>query len=176
MIDDKKRHDIAVFRFGLIAPAANKTHTGTQAEYFRQVTQTELDVPHVGLVRYKPETLRRWLSAYRTGGFAALIPKPRSDVGHHRVITPEIEARIRELLSDHPRISAGKVRERLVDEGTITSKSPSESVIRLLISPISSLLSGTFVAPERKDGGPPTFFHPHRLIHPSRSHPQTPDP
>jgi transposase InsO family protein len=133
MNDEKKRHDIAVFRFGLIAPAANKTHAGTQAEYFRRLTQTELDVPHAGLVRYKPETLRRWLSDYRTGGFAALIPKPRSDVGQHRVITPEIEARIRELLAEHPRITAGKVRERLVDEGTIASRSPSESVIRRFI-------------------------------------------
>jgi len=133
MSDEMKRHDIAVFRFGLIAPAANKTHPGTQAEYFRQVTQTELHVPHVGPVRYKPETLRRWLSDYRRGGFDALIPKPRSDVGQHRVITPEIEKRIREILADHPRMSATMLRERLVDEGTITSRSPSESVIRRFI-------------------------------------------
>lgn len=133
MTDDKKRHDIAVFRFGLIAPAANATHPGTQAEYFRRITEAELDVPHVGLVRYKPETLRRWLSDYRAGGFDALIPKPRSDVGQHRVITPEVEAHIRQLLAKHPRMSATMARERLVDEGTITSRSPSESVIRRFI-------------------------------------------
>lgn len=133
MSDKKKRHDIAVFRFGLIAPAANRTHSGTQAEYFRAITEHELDVPHVGLVRYKPETLRRWLTDYRAGGFDALIPKPRSDIGQHRVITPAIEARIRQLLADHPQISATMVRERLLDEGTITTRSPSESVIRRFI-------------------------------------------
>jgi transposase InsO family protein len=133
MSDEKKRHDIAVFRFGLIAPAANKTHSGTQAAYFRQVTESELEVPHVGLVRYKPETLRRWLTQYRAGGFDALIPRPRSDIGHHRVITDEIEARIRQLLSEHSKMSATMVRERMVDEGTITTPSPSESVIRRFI-------------------------------------------
>jgi len=133
MTDEKKRHDIAVFRFGLIAPAANKTHPGTQAEYFRRITSSELEVPHVGLVRYKAETLRHWLSDYRTGGFDALIPKPRSDIGQHRVITPPIEERVRQLLVDHPRMSATMVRERMVDEGTITTRSPSESVIRRFI-------------------------------------------
>lgn len=133
MLDEKKRHDIAVFRFGVIAPAANKTHSGTQAEYFRGITGTELDVPHVGLVRYKPETLRRWLTDYRLGGFDALVPKARSDLGQHRVITPEIEAGIRRLVGDHSNMSATMVRERLVDEGTITSRSPSESVIRRFI-------------------------------------------
>ncbi len=133
MSDEKKRHDIAVFRFGLIAPAANKTHIGTQTEYFEKITSGHLDVPHVGPVRYKPETLRRWLTTYRAGGFDALVPRPRSDAGQHRVITPEIEARIRQLVADHPRMSATMVRERLVDEGTITTRSPSESVIRRFI-------------------------------------------
>ena len=133
MSDERKRHDIAVFRFGLIAPAASKTHPGTQAEYFRSATESELDVPHVGLVRYKPETLRGWLRDYRAGGFEALVPRPRSDIGHHRVITPEIESFIRQLLSELPRMSATMVRERLVDEGMITSRSPSESVIRRFI-------------------------------------------
>lgn len=133
MTDDKKRHDIAVFRFGVIAPAANKTLAQTQAEYFRRITEAALDVPHVGLVRYKPETLRRWLTDYRAGGFDALVPKARSDLGQHRVITPEVEAGIRRLVADHPRISATMVRERLVDDGTIASHSPSESVIRRFI-------------------------------------------
>lgn len=147
MNDEKKRHDIAVFRFGLIAPAANKTHSGTQAEYFRRLTESELDVPHVGPVRYKPETLRGWLSDYRTGGFDALIPKPRSDIGQHRVITPEIEAGIRNLLAEYPRMSATMARERLVDEGTITSRSPSESVIRRFIRS-----QGLRVAAQAPDG------------------------
>ncbi len=133
MTDEKRRLDIAIFRYGLIAPALHGTHPGTQAEYFRQVTETELDVPYFGPVPYKPETLRRWLSEYRVGGFDALMPRPRSDIGQHRVITPEIEARIRQLLAEHPRMAATMARERLVDEGTITSRSPSESVIRRFI-------------------------------------------
>lgn len=133
MSDDRRRHDIAVFRFGLIAPVVHRTHPGTATDYFKRVTEGDLDVPHTGPVRYKPETLRRWLSDYRSGGFDALIPQPRSDIGQHRVITEALEARIRQLLAEHPHMAAGMVRERLVEDGTITTTSPSESVIRRFI-------------------------------------------
>ena len=133
MSDDRKRHDIAIFRFGLIAPVLHGTHSGCAAEYFRRATESELDVPHVGPMRYKPDTLKGWLADYRAGGFEGLMPKPRSDIGKHRVITPPIEARLKELLAEHPRMSATLARERLVDEGIITSKRPSETVIRRFI-------------------------------------------
>lgn len=133
MSDERKRHDIGVFRFGLIAPALHRTHSGTATDYFKRATEADLDVPHVGPVRYKPETLRRWLSDYRAGGFDALIPQPRSDVGQHRVITPLVEVRIRALLAAHPRMAATVVRDRLVAEGTITTTSPSVSVIKRFI-------------------------------------------
>jgi transposase InsO family protein len=133
MSDDKKRHDIALFRFALVAPVLHRTVPGRASDYYSRVTEKDLDVPHVGPVRYMPETLRKWLSDYRRGGFEALVPRPRSDIGRHRAITPAIETRIRELLAEHPRMAAGMVRERLVDDGTITSRSPSESVIRRFI-------------------------------------------
>jgi transposase InsO family protein len=133
MSDDEKRHDIGLFRFALVAPVLHGTIPGRASDYFTRVTEKELDVPHVGPVRYMPETLRKWLSDYRRGGFDELVPRPRSDVGRHRTITPAIEARIRELLTAHPRMAAGTVRERLINEGTITGMRPSESVIRRFI-------------------------------------------
>jgi putative transposase len=147
MSDDDKRHDIAVFRFGLIAPVLHGTHTSSAAEYFRRVTESELEVPHVGLVRYKPHTLKAWLSDYRANGFEGLMPKPRSDVGRHRVITPVIADAIRQLLTVHPRMSAATIRERLVDDGLITFPSPSESVVRRFIRD-----SGLRVVPPPPDG------------------------
>ena len=133
MNDDDTRHDIAIFRFGLIAPVLHGTHTGSAAEYFRRVTEHELEVPHGGLVRYKAHTLKAWLSDYRANGFDGLMPKPRSDLGQHRVITPAIADAIVQLLKVHPLLSAATIRERLVDDGLITSPSPSESVVRRFI-------------------------------------------
>lgn len=133
MSDEDKRHDIAVFRFGLIAPVVHSTIPGSAAEYFRQATRTEIEVPRVGPMKYKPHTLKGWLADYRAKGFDGLLPKPRADIGTHRVITPAIEARLREIFVLHPRISATLARERLVDEGLITTRSPSESVIRRFI-------------------------------------------
>lgn len=133
MSDDDTRRDIAIFRFGLIAPVLHGTHAGTAAEYFRRVTEQELEVPHLGLVRYKPHTLKAWLGDYRANGFDGLIPQPRSDLGQHRVITPVVAEAITLLLRQHPKLSATAVREHLVDDGVITSLSPSESVIRRFI-------------------------------------------
>lgn len=147
MSDDDKRHDIALFRFGLIAPVLHGTIAGSAAEYFRRATERELEVPHVGLVRYRPHTLKAWLSDYHVNGFDGLMPKPRSDLGHHRVITPEIAEAITQLLKQHPQMSATAVRERLVDDGLITTRSPSESVVRRFIRQ-----NGLRVAPPEPDG------------------------
>lgn len=147
MSDDDRRRDIAIFRFGLIAPVLHGTHAGTAAEYFRRVSEHELEVPHVGLVRYRPHTLKAWLADYRTTGFNGLMPKPRSDLGRHRVITPPVVEAITLLLAQHPRMSATAVRERLVDDGVITSRSPSESVIRRFIRD-----EGLRVAPPPPEG------------------------
>jgi putative transposase len=131
--DDDRRHDIGVFRFGLIAPVLHGNHAGSAAEYFRRATEHELEVPHSGRVRYKPDTLKGWLNDYRANGFEGLLPKPRSDFGQHRVITPPITEAIKQVLTEHPLMSATGVRERLIDDGLITSVSPSESVIRRFI-------------------------------------------
>jgi transposase InsO family protein len=133
MNDEDKRHDIAVLRFGLSAPVIHGTIPGSAAEYFRHVTEKKLDVPHVGPMQYRPHTLKAWLGDYRAGGFDGLIPQPRADIGTHRVITPIIEARLREIFASSPRISTTLAREKLVDEGLITTRSPSESVIRRFV-------------------------------------------
>lgn len=133
MSDEKKRTDVALFRYGLIAPVLSGTHTGRAADYFRHATVGELETPHAGLVRYKPDTLKSWLQAFRSGGLDALMPKPRADLGSSRAVTPEIERRLRELLAEHPRMSAALARERLVGEGVITSRSPSETAVRRFI-------------------------------------------
>jgi transposase InsO family protein len=133
MSDEKRRKDIALFRYGLIAPVLHGAHAGCAADYFRQATASELEAPGLGLVRFKPDTLKSWLQAFRSGGLDALMPKPRTDLGSSRSVTPEIEKRLRELLTEHPRMSAALARERLVSEQVITSRSPSETALRRFI-------------------------------------------
>jgi putative transposase len=132
-MNDEQRQDIALFRYGLIAPVLHGTHAGRAADYFRLATAEKLDVPHVGPVRLKPDTLKGWLADFRARGLDGLMPKPRADLGTSRVITPEQEARLRTLLVAHPQMSAALVWQRLVDEGVITDSSPSDTSIRRFI-------------------------------------------
>jgi len=99
-------------------------------EYFRKMASRKLDVPHVGLRRYAPGTFKSWLRLYRRDGLDGLIPKRRVDAGSVRVITPEMSRRISEILTDHPQMSVAYLRELLIDEGMVTSKSPSDTTIR----------------------------------------------
>lgn len=130
-----EQEDVALFRYGLVAPVVNRTHSEeSDAAYFRKVTSSELDVPHQGKKKVKPNTVKAWVSLFRSGGFDALKPKPRCDLGESRVIYTEVEERLRYLLDSKPRMSATKARETLVDEGLIISNSPSESSLRRFIN------------------------------------------
>jgi transposase InsO family protein len=132
-MNDDQRHDIALFRYGLIAPVLHGTHAGCAADYFRLATAEALSVPHVGPVRFKPDTLKSWLADFRAGGLEGLLPRPRADLGSSRVVTPKHEARLRALLAAHPRMSAALAWQRLVEEGLITGSRPSETSIRRFI-------------------------------------------
>lgn len=79
----KQRKEIALFRYGIIAPVLAGNVVG-QMRYFRQAAQREYQVPHWGKKKYDPQTFKKWLKLYRRGGFDALLPKERNDKGQSR--------------------------------------------------------------------------------------------
>lgn len=131
--DEEKRRELALFRFGLIAPVLHETTEETAAAYFRRATKEPLDLPHIGRRRVAASTLKSWLYAYRSGGLEALMTSIRSDRGRSRVITEAIDARLRQLLDQWPRLSAERARDLLVEEGLIQSMSPSTTTLRRYI-------------------------------------------
>jgi len=133
MDDEEKRQQIALFRYGLIAPVLHGTIAGRAMDYFRMASAGELEVPHVGKIRLKPSTLKSWLADFRAKGLEGLRPSRRIDHGVSRVVTAVIAERLGELLALHPSMSASLARDRLVEEGAITSTSPSETSIRRYI-------------------------------------------
>ena len=148
-MDDEHRHDIALFRSGLIAPVLHGTHAGCAADYFRLATAAPLEVPHLGPVHFKADTLKAWLGDYRARGLEGLLPQPRADLGTSRVVTPDHELRLRALLAAHPRISATLAWQRLADEGVITGSSPSETSIRRFIRAHALRVAPPAAPPER---------------------------
>jgi len=88
-IDDEYALEIAVFRYRVIAEAA-EADRGEVAAAVEKAATVEYSAPR-GL-RCKPEvrTIWRWLSAYRQGGLSALCPKRRADRGALRAFESEI--------------------------------------------------------------------------------------
>ena len=70
--------DIALFRYGIIRPAADKGLSKAKRGLLVRALAAE---PHTGPggeeLRVSRQTVDRWLRAYRKGGYAALRPGPR---------------------------------------------------------------------------------------------------
>jgi putative transposase len=70
--------EIALFRYGLIHDALDPGLTAKQrGRLVRSVAAGEHPGPFGAPVRVSRANLDRWLRAYRTGGFSALVPAPR---------------------------------------------------------------------------------------------------
>lgn len=80
-----RARDIALFRYALIRQAADPALSSKQrGALVRQLAATEHAGPFGRPVRYSRESLDRWIRAWRTGGFEALLPtarhlEPRTD-------------------------------------------------------------------------------------------------
>lgn len=94
------RQEIALFRYGLIAPLVNGQVD--PKTYLKEVAERIHQVPHHGEKRIAAKTILDWCTQYKKGGFEALKPKRRSDRGHSRRLSPEEEDHILALRKKHP--------------------------------------------------------------------------
>lgn len=118
--DEKKRIELAEYKFGLIAPAVNGTYPdASMAEYFRRVAAEPLGMPDGTVARLKPSTLSSWRRRYLERGFEGLIPKQRSDLGTSRRIDADLAADIQAMRAEHPKMGASTMLEKLVADGYV---------------------------------------------------------
>lgn len=132
MDQDKKRTDIALFRYALIAPVIQQ-NVSAQAEYFREILGKPYDVPHIGTKRFKFGTLKLWLKHYRRHGFDALKPKTREDKGDSRKITGDLASAIQEAVKQYPISSCAAIHRMLIAEGHIGIGTVAEGTVRKYI-------------------------------------------
>jgi len=70
----------ALFRYGVISPLLEPNlDRAEQSRRRREILGRPHALPGGGYRQVSARTLRRWLKAYREGGFEALKPKPRRD-------------------------------------------------------------------------------------------------
>jgi transposase InsO family protein len=112
-LDDQTREKIALFRYGLIADLlhSNGEKRGLSA-LLREKAERVYDIPGSRRIRVASETIRDWLMAYRRGGFAALRPQVRSDIGSTRAIPQGIADLLCQIKEEGTALSLGAVIER----------------------------------------------------------------
>jgi putative transposase len=107
-MDDKKREEIALFRYGLIVPflTEEELEWGVKGELVKRLARQMHTIPFSQKSSLHESTIRRFLRAYRKSGFDGLKPKSRSDIGKSLKIPTEALEKAFMLKKEEPRRSA----------------------------------------------------------------------
>lgn len=108
-MDEQRRRDIALFRYGLCRQAADpRLSARERGVLVRALAAQEHVGPDGELVTVGRSTLDRWIVAWRQGGFDALVPRPP-------VVSPRTPAEVLELAvalkREVPARTAAQVRQ-----------------------------------------------------------------
>jgi putative transposase len=110
---DDRRQAVALFRYSLIREAADPALGAHQrGALVRSLAERDHLGPAGERVRISRNTFDRWIAAWRTGGFDALLPDPR--VGRPRVAAELLELAVT-LKREQPRRSAAQIAAVLAE-------------------------------------------------------------
>lgn len=116
---DAINNEIALFRYGLIAPVVTNTfEEASKSEYFKKVASKKYIV-NGHEEQYSWQTIKWWYLKYLKDGYNALINKTRNDCHSSRKLKDETINRIKELKKEFPHISGTLIYNKLCEEGFI---------------------------------------------------------
>jgi transposase InsO family protein len=148
--DAEKRQAVALFRYGTIADLVQlPPHHRGLYKLLEEKAAREYDIPGSLRRRVAAETLRGWLRAYRHGGFEALVPKVRSDLGAARALPPRVVDLLAEIKDASPELSIPLVIKQAKAEhpDIVTDE------IMLAPSTVHRLLARRGLTKRKKDDG-----------------------
>jgi putative transposase len=117
--------EVALFRYGLIAPLLQDPPAkGRQEQSLRDLAAKTYRIPGSARTQVSLTTLRRYLKAYRTGGFEALRPPARSDRGTPRAFPPPVLDRAIQLREEQPARTTPMLVELLQHDPTVQLAGP----------------------------------------------------
>ena len=120
MDDDKKKQEIALFRYGLISDLINiPPGTRGQKGKIRQKARRKYHIPCSDRTTVADETIRDWLKKYRKGGFDALLPRGRSDRGKPRKLPVHVSDLLLETKEKNPDFTVSMVIKTVLDSGKV---------------------------------------------------------
>ncbi len=122
--EDRHRHDVALFRYGLIAEIMALAPGAGQADAIRARAARAHAIPGSTRTRIAIGTLREWIRRYRRDGFDGLMPKARSDRTRPRRMPPDVIEMLLSIKRDAPELSVRQVIERARDSGEVQDDMP----------------------------------------------------
>ena len=147
-MDEHMREQIALFRFGLIAPLLNEQVD--PKSYLTEMANRIHEMPYYGEKRIAAKTIQDWYLRYRKMGFEGLKPKKRSDRGHSRKLSPEDEDYILAMRKKFPQVPVTVFYQQLVHQGEINPKQISYFTIYRLLKKFNLVGKEILPMPERK--------------------------
>lgn len=137
-MDEVLRTQIALFRYGIIAPLVTKGETtpAERGQFFRDAAQKNYLHPDGRFVTVSSDSVYRYYRKYSNDGFEGLKPNGRSDVGISRKLDDDITSQINYLHKEYPRLPCTMIYQKLLDNGTITKDRVSLTTITRYVNKI----------------------------------------
>ncbi|MFQ5630549.1 MAG: DDE-type integrase/transposase/recombinase [bacterium] len=130
-MEESKREEIALFRYSIILPflSQDELEWGVKGEMLRRLADQNYTIPNSDNHSIDEETIRKWLAKYKKKGFDGLKPKPRSDMGKPRAISPEAWEKAAALKKEAPNRSVRKVIRIMEANGLIQTGQIKQSTL-----------------------------------------------
>ncbi len=109
-------------RYRIIAPLLDESLSEREKRDIRSVVCSRENISR--------RTLRRYVAAFKKGGFDALLPRERKDKGVCKTISPEALKMATELRQELPARSAQRIQQLLAGEGYTIARSTLERHLR----------------------------------------------
>jgi transposase InsO family protein len=127
--------EVALFRFGLIADLVHLP-PATKGLYIklREKAGKEYVIPGSRRTTVAPETIRDWLKKYRWGGFDALLPKRRTDMGKPRKLPRKVADLLLTAKEENSDLTVPLVIKKVRESGRVPDdiRMPQSTVYKLL--------------------------------------------
>lgn len=138
-MEQEKKNAIALMRYSVIAPLITglSDNYDSLTAFFYDASAKGVLHPDGTVKHYAPGTIEKWYRSYRDGGFDALVPTDRADLGKPRKLDRELQEQIRYLKTNYPRMSASAIYRQLQDNGSIRNGGVSESTVNRYINLIA---------------------------------------
>jgi transposase InsO family protein len=133
-VDDDRKQRIALWRLGVLGPLISaRLEHGDRREYFELAASRIHEHPDGRLVRLSARTVEDWYRLFRRGGFAALHPSDRGDLGRSRVLSSDIADLVLRAKRERPRRSIRRIIKMLERAGVVRPGELSRSTVHRLL-------------------------------------------